>query len=143
MNNLNYQTMLQAFKNSDSSFDGKFYVCVKSTGIYCLPSCKARLPQEKNISFVSTRDEAIQDGFRGCLRCKSDLYPDVNPKWINKIKEYLDKSVDKKIHESELVKIAEADISTIRRYFKNQYHITPMTYNRKKRHQYAKELIHN
>ena len=143
MNNLNYQTMLQAFKNCDSSFDGKFYVGVKSTGIYCLPSCKARLPLEKNIIFLKSREESLLLGFRGCLRCKSEFYPDVNPKWINKIKEYLDKSVDKKINESELVKIAEADISTIRRYFKYQFHVTPMTYNRKKRLQYAKELIHN
>jgi len=143
MNNLDYQAMLQAFKNSDSSFDGKFYVCVKSTGIYCLPSCRARLPQEKNINFVSTRDEAIQDGFRGCLRCKSELYPDVNPKWINKIKEYLDETIDNKIDENELVKLAKVDISTIRRYFKNQYQITPLAYHRRKRLQHAKDLIHN
>ena len=60
MKKLNEQIMLNAFINCDSSFDGKFYVCVKTTGIYCLPSCKARLPHKKNIVFVKSKEEAIQ-----------------------------------------------------------------------------------
>lgn len=141
MQELSYQTMLQAFKKCDSKYNGKFYVGVKSTRIYCLPSCKARLPLEKNILFLKTREEAIQAGLRGCLRCKSEFYPDVNPKWLVEIKEFLDQSVDKKINEKELVRIANADISTIRRYFKHQYHLTPITYHRKKRLQCARDLI--
>ena len=142
MAKLNYDIMFQAFKNCDSSFDGTFYVTVKTTGIYCLPSCKARLPHEKNIGFVSTREEAIESGFRGCLRCKSELYPDVNPKWLKEIKNYLDNAIDKKVDEKELVQMAEVDITTIRRYFKFQYKYTPLSYHRKKRLQYAKTLIH-
>ena len=103
MEKLNHKIMFEAFKNCDNAYDGKFYVCVKTTGIYCLPSCKARLPHEKNIRFVSTREEAIKSGFRGCLRCKSELYPDVNPKWLKEIKDHLDKSIDKKFDEKELV----------------------------------------
>lgn len=141
MQKLSYQTMLHAFKECDPHFNGKFYVGVKSTGIYCLPSCKARLPLEKNIVFLKTREEAVTSGFRGCLRCKSEFYPDVNPKWLDKIKDCLDQSVDKKIDEKELVLIANADITTIRRYFKYQYHLTPITYHRKKRLQYARDLI--
>jgi len=143
MAKLNYSTMFEAFKKCDSSFDGKFYVTVRSTGIYCLPSCKARLPHEKNINFVSSRDEAVKLGFRGCLRCKSELYPDVNPRWLKDIKYHLDNAVDKKIAEKELVHIAKVDISTIRRYFKYQYKLTPLSYHRKKRLQYAKKLIYN
>lgn len=138
---LNHQTMLQAFKECNSNYNGKFYVGVKSTGIYCLPSCKARLPLEKNIVFMKTREEAIQAGLRGCLRCKSEFYPDVNPKWLDEIKEYLDEYVDKKIDEKELIRIANTDITTIRRYFKYQYHLTPITYHRKKRLQIAWDLI--
>ena len=143
MTKLNYDIMFNAFKNCDASFDGKFYVTVKSTGIYCLPSCKARLPHEKNIKFVATRDEAIKSGYRGCLRCKSELYPDVNPEWLKVIKDHLDNAIDKKVDEKELVKLAQVDISTIRRYFKFQYKYTPLSYHRKKRLQYAKSLIHN
>jgi AraC family transcriptional regulator of adaptative response/methylated-DNA-[protein]-cysteine methyltransferase len=142
MEKLSYKIMFEAFKNCDSIYDGKFYVAVKSTGIYCLPSCKARLPHEKNIVFKKTREEAIQAGFRGCLRCKSEFFPDVNPKWLKEIKQYLDDALDKKTDEKELVHIAKVDISTIRRYFKHQYRLTPKAYHRKKRLQYAKSLIH-
>lgn len=141
MANFSYKTMLQAFKNSDQSFDGKFYVAVKSTGIYCLPSCKARLPMEKNIIFMTTRDEAIQSGFRGCLRCKSEFYPNVNPKWLKEIKKHLDNSINKKVTETELVTLANVDISTIRRYFKYHFKFTPLSYHRKKRLLHAKNLI--
>jgi methylphosphotriester-DNA--protein-cysteine methyltransferase len=143
MGKLNYQTMLKAFKECDKSFDGEFYVAVKSTGIYCLPSCKARLPLEKNITFYNSREEAADAGFRGCLRCRSEFYPNVNPEWLEKIKRYIDNSVDQKITEDQLVKKAGVDISTIRRYFKYQYHLTPISYHRKIRLQHARDLIKN
>jgi methylphosphotriester-DNA--protein-cysteine methyltransferase len=143
MEKLNQKLMFEAFKNCDNSYDGKFYVCVKTTGIYCLPSCKARLPYKKNIHFVETRNEAIQEGFRGCLRCKSEFFPDVKPKWLNIVKDYLDTAIENKIDENDLVKLALADISTIRRYFKNEYQLTPLAYHRRKRLQHAKDLINN
>ena len=97
------------------------YIGARTTRIYCLPSCKARLPHDKNILFVQTRQEAIEEGFRGCLRCKSEFYPDTNPEWLKKIKKFLDTHISNKIDENELIKLAHADISTIRRYFKNEY----------------------
>ena len=135
--------MLQAFKKCDAAYDGRFYVCVKTTGIYCLPSCKARLPHDKNIFFVPTREKAIEEGFRGCLRCKSEFYPDTNPDWLKKIKKFLDTHISNKIDENELIRLAHADISTIRRYFKNEYQLTPLAYHRRKRLLHAKELINN
>jgi AraC family transcriptional regulator of adaptative response/methylated-DNA-[protein]-cysteine methyltransferase len=143
MEKFDYKTMLKAFKDCDSSYNGKFYVCVKSTGIYCLPSCKARLPHEKNILFVETRQEAVQKGFRGCLRCKSEFYPDINPNWLEKIKDYLDNTIKNKVDENDLVSLAQVDISTIRHYFRNEYHQTPLAYHRKRRLHHAKELIKN
>ncbi|WP_159564955.1 DNA-3-methyladenine glycosylase 2 family protein [Budvicia diplopodorum] len=65
-----YQTIL----NHDKSYDGKFLTCVKSTGIYCLPSCPARKPLLKNIRFLSTQQEAVAAGFRICKRCRPDLF---------------------------------------------------------------------
>ena len=141
MKKLNHEIMLDAFKKCDATYDGRFFVCVKTTGIYCLPSCKARLPHDKNIFFVQTQEAAKKEGFRGCLRCKSEFFPDVNPKWLKKIKNYLDITIDNKIDENDLVKLAQADISTIRRYFKNEYQLTPLAYHRRKRLQHAKDLI--
>ncbi len=56
----------------DKSADGTFYYSVKTTGVYCLPSCAARLANPKNVSFHLTREEAERAGFRACKRCKPD-----------------------------------------------------------------------
>jgi methylphosphotriester-DNA--protein-cysteine methyltransferase len=53
----------------DSSYDGIFYTAVKTTGIFCLPSCKAKKPLRKNIVFYDTKGQAIKDGFRACKVC--------------------------------------------------------------------------
>jgi AraC family transcriptional regulator of adaptative response/methylated-DNA-[protein]-cysteine methyltransferase len=56
----------------DPSADGQFYYSVKTTGVYCRPSCPARIPNRKNVRFHTTRTEAEQAGFRPCRRCKPD-----------------------------------------------------------------------
>jgi methylphosphotriester-DNA--protein-cysteine methyltransferase len=53
----------------DPAVDGAFYVAVKTTGIYCRPSCSGR-PLRKNVRFVTTPTEAEAAGFRACKRCK-------------------------------------------------------------------------
>jgi AraC family transcriptional regulator, regulatory protein of adaptative response / methylated-DNA-[protein]-cysteine methyltransferase len=62
----------EAFQKRDKSFDGKYFIGVKTTGIYCRPSCAARTPKYKNCIFFETRSEAIQAGFRACKRCRPD-----------------------------------------------------------------------
>jgi AraC family transcriptional regulator of adaptative response/methylated-DNA-[protein]-cysteine methyltransferase len=59
----------QAVKTHDRSFDGKFYFAVATTGVYCRPSCRSRLPLRKNVSFFATPEEAERAGFWPCLRC--------------------------------------------------------------------------
>ncbi len=54
----------------DTKYDGVFYTAVKTTGIFCLPSCKAKKPLEKNVIFYDTKDKAIKNGFRACKICK-------------------------------------------------------------------------
>ncbi|MFV0548639.1 MAG: bifunctional transcriptional activator/DNA repair enzyme AdaA, partial [Limnobaculum xujianqingii] len=66
--------MYQAILNHEQKYDGKFLTCVKSTGIYCLPSCPARKPLLKNIRFLATEQEAVAEGFRICKRCRPDLF---------------------------------------------------------------------
>ena len=60
----------------DSKADGKFYYSVKTTGVYCRPSCAARLARPENVSFYATCKEAEKAGFRPCKRCKpNELSP--------------------------------------------------------------------
>ncbi|MFC4698560.1 DNA-3-methyladenine glycosylase 2 family protein [Glaciecola siphonariae] len=59
----------------DPRFDGKFFVLVKSTGIFCRPICKVRAPLEKNVEYAHSAVEAMHRGFRPCLRCRPDSSP--------------------------------------------------------------------
>lgn len=59
-----------AVRNRSASTDGDFYYAVKTTGIYCRPSCPARLPRSENVGFYATCEDAEQAGYRPCKRCK-------------------------------------------------------------------------
>ncbi len=67
---MNSEIYWQAVKNNDRRFDGAFYTGVLTTGIFCKPSCSARLPKRKNVVFFDSCEKAEADGFRACLRCK-------------------------------------------------------------------------
>lgn len=59
----------------DARFDGRFYVAVLSTGIFCRPICPARLPAEQNVRYFHFAQQALDQGFRPCLRCRPDSAP--------------------------------------------------------------------
>src|SRR6516164_8579016 len=59
-----------AIVRRDHNADGKFYYSVKTTGVYCRPSCAARLPRPENVQFHLTCEDAEKAGFRPCKRCK-------------------------------------------------------------------------
>ena len=64
----------------DARFDGWFFSCVRTTGIFCRPSCPARTPLRRNIEFRPTAAAAVRAGFRACLRCRPDTTPG-SPEW--------------------------------------------------------------
>src|SRR3990170_1090157 len=61
-----------AFERRDRSWDGRVIGAVKTTGIYCKPSCPAKRPKRENVEFFASGEEARTAGFRPCLRCKPD-----------------------------------------------------------------------
>lgn len=138
---LNFEEMVNAMAKNDSAYDGKFYVGVHSTGIYCLPSCKAKKPKLKNVVFYPTREEAIAAGLRGCKRCRSERFPDTLPAWLHLVLRFMQKNLTQRLNEQKLIQMAQVDISTIRRYFKNHLGTTPLAFHRKLRLNYARKLI--
>jgi AraC family transcriptional regulator, regulatory protein of adaptative response / DNA-3-methyladenine glycosylase II len=75
-------TYFQAMRARDHRFDGKFFVGVKTTGIYCRPICPAR-PKRENVEFFHSHLEAEKAGYRPCLRCRPESAPQ-SPAWIGK-----------------------------------------------------------
>lgn len=59
----------------DARYDGRFFVAVKTTGIYCRPICPAKIPAAKNVCFFATAAAAADAGFRPCLRCRPETAP--------------------------------------------------------------------
>lgn len=70
---LTHQDKLAAVLNYDPAYDGQFFYAVKSTGIFCRPSCKSKTPKIENIVFFDTSDDARRAGYRPCKRCRPDL----------------------------------------------------------------------
>src|ERR1700704_2313989 len=67
--------MLAAVAARDASQDGNFFYSVRTTGVYCRPSCAARAARPENVAFHLTAAEAERAGFRPCKRCKPDQAP--------------------------------------------------------------------
>jgi AraC family transcriptional regulator, regulatory protein of adaptative response / DNA-3-methyladenine glycosylase II len=70
----------RAAQSRDSRFDGCFFTAVKTTGIYCRPSCPAMTPKRHNVEFFITAAAAQQHGYRACKRCRPDASPG-SPEW--------------------------------------------------------------
>jgi AraC family transcriptional regulator, regulatory protein of adaptative response / DNA-3-methyladenine glycosylase II len=76
--NFDPQACYRAVLARDGRYDGRFFTCVKTTGIYCRPICPARPPKLENCHFVPTAAAAQEAGFRPCLRCRPENSPGVD-----------------------------------------------------------------
>ncbi|HEY6684421.1 MAG TPA: AlkA N-terminal domain-containing protein, partial [Propionibacteriaceae bacterium] len=77
---LDHETCYRAVSSRDERFDGMFFTAVRTTGIYCRPSCPARTPKRENVQFYRSAAEAQTAGYRACRRCRPDVSPGA-PEW--------------------------------------------------------------
>jgi AraC family transcriptional regulator of adaptative response / DNA-3-methyladenine glycosylase II len=77
---LDFERCYRAAESRDQRFDGRFYTAVKTTGIFCRPSCPARTPKRANVTFFPSAAAAQRAGFRACRRCRPDASPG-SPDW--------------------------------------------------------------
>ena len=70
---LSPETMWAAIVRRDARFDGRFFTAVRTTGIYCRPTCTCRRPRRENVSFYASAAAAARAGFRPCKRCRPEL----------------------------------------------------------------------
>ncbi|WP_280232340.1 Ada metal-binding domain-containing protein [Nocardia cyriacigeorgica] len=77
---MDFEHCYRAVSTRDSRFDGQFFTAVRTTGIYCRPSCPAITPKRANVSFLPTAAAAQQAGYRACRRCLPDAAPG-SPLW--------------------------------------------------------------
>ena len=72
---LDRETCFRAYETRDERFDGRFFVAVRTTGIFCRPVCPARTPKRQNVEFHASASSAFASGFRPCLRCRPERAP--------------------------------------------------------------------
>jgi len=119
----------QAVVARDASFDGQFYYSVETTGVYCRPSCAARLAKRTNVRFHDTREDAVQAGFRPCKRCKPDQ-PSLDQLHAEKIAQAC-RLIEGADEEPKLDALAEAvglSAYHFHRIFKQALGVTPKAY---------------
>lgn len=141
MTRLTREEMFRIMRRKDPAYNGRFYVGVHSTGIYCLPTCRARTPKPQNVVFYATREEAIAAGLRGCKRCRAERFPDLLPDWLHRTLKLMREQRHRKLTENELIRLTGVDISTVRRYFHTHLGATPLAFHRTIRLQYARQLL--
>src|SRR6476659_7139834 len=126
------ETMYRALGNRDSIFEGIFYIGVRTTGIFCRPTCTAKKPARETVDFFATPGDALGSGYRPCLRCHP-LDPNARPpKLIERLRAEVERAPGGRLTDKELAAIA-IDPSTARRQFKRHYGMTFQAYHRARR----------
>lgn len=77
---MNFEERYRAIEARDTRFDGQFITAVRTTGVYCRPSCPARTPKRSNVTFFPTSAAAHEAGYRACKRCLPEAAPG-SPQW--------------------------------------------------------------
>lgn len=121
--------MYSAFLGRDASYDGIFYTGVRTTGIFCLPSCPARKPHRENVVFFRSAREAMFDGFRPCKRCRPLARPAEAPQQVLSVVEELTADPSIRLRDGDLRRRG-IDPVFLRRWFKRHHDMTFHAYQR-------------
>ncbi|MDR1092724.1 MAG: helix-turn-helix domain-containing protein [Clostridiales bacterium] len=135
-----------AVKARDSRFDGRFFVGVSSTRIYCRPVCKAKRPKIENCSFYGTAAEAERDGYRPCLLCRPELAPgravtDASASLALRAARMLEDNCGGGEGIGEIAGRLGYTCRHLRRVFAAEYHVTPVMFLQTCRLLLAKNLL--
>ena len=128
--------MERAFLGSDHAYDGIFITGVRTTGIFCRPSCRARKPLTANVEFFPGVREALFAGYRPCRRCDPMLPPGAAPAWVKQLLERVDAEPNERLHDEDLRRLG-VEPARARRYFLEHYGMTFHAYCRGRRLQGA------
>jgi AraC family transcriptional regulator of adaptative response / DNA-3-methyladenine glycosylase II len=136
----------RALVSHDSRFDGRFFVGVGTTGIYCRPVCTARTPHRHNCSFFPSAAAAEARGFRPCLRCRPELAPghaavDANRRLAQSAARLIE---DGRLQDASLEDLAAELAVTdrhLRRVFQQEFGVSPVAYAQTQRLLLAKRLL--
>jgi AraC family transcriptional regulator of adaptative response/methylated-DNA-[protein]-cysteine methyltransferase len=126
------EEMERAFLNSDASYDGIFFTGVRTTGIFCRASCRARKPRVENVEFFGSVRDALAAGYRPCQRCHPARPAGSSPAWVTRLLDTVEGHPDRRLRDDDLRRLG-VDPVRARRYFLEHYGITFLAYCRGRR----------
>ncbi len=124
--------MQRAVDRSDASYDGIFFVAIRTTGIFCRPSCPARRALMKNREFFATPRQAIFAGYRPCKRCRPMETDGRPPDWVAQLLREVERDPQARWRDRDLRRMA-IDPARARRYFNRHHGMTFQAYCRGRR----------
>lgn len=123
-----YQALLE--KNRD--YEGLFYVGVKTTGVFCRPTCPARKPKYENCEFFQTAQQALLASYRPCLRCRPLSHPNQVSELARTLVEAVEANPEKRWKEADFAALS-IDAVTARRQFQKRFGMSFVDYGRARR----------
>lgn len=123
----------QAILQNDVAYNDIFFYAVKTTGIFCRPSCKSKAPNRENACIFQNAEQALAAGFRPCKRCKptGERLPD--KEWVALMTEYIDHNYMAPLTLETLAEVCHGSPYHLHRTFKKVTGITPVDYIQQKR----------
>lgn len=134
----------EAIISNNKEADGKFYYAVKTTGIFCRPSCSSKQPSKENVLIFNTREDAMSAGFRPCKRCRPDI-DEYNPMadMAGEIKRIVESSGSNKELLEDNLRSFGVSRQRMSQVFKNHYGKTINEYSNVIRLEAAKDKLRN
>ena len=124
--------MERAHRERDASYDGIFFLAVKTTGIFCRPSCPARKPLPSNIEYFPSAREAVFAGYRPCKRCRPLETNGTPPEWVGKLLSTIEQNPTARYSDAYLRSVG-IEPARARRFFQKNYGMTFQAYCRGRR----------
>jgi AraC family transcriptional regulator of adaptative response/methylated-DNA-[protein]-cysteine methyltransferase len=124
--------MYRALARRDAAYEGVFFTGVKTTGIFCRPTCRAKKPKRENVEFFPTVTEALHGGYRPCRLCRPMDATRPVPPLVETLRRAVEESADGRVTDKNLVAIG-VEPSTARRQFKAYHGLTFHAYQRARR----------
>lgn len=127
-----FRTMYRALSQRDAAYEGVFFTGVKTTGVFCRPTCKAKKPKVENVEFFATVSEALHGGYRPCRLCRPMDATKPVPPLVERLRRAAEDAEDGRVSDKELVALG-IDPSTARRQFKAYHGMTFHAFQRARR----------
>ena len=126
------ETAWAAVRARDTRYDGRFVYAVRSTGIFCRPSCPSRRPHRRHVTFFDAPASARAAGFRACLRCTPEGQPRAT-RAIERVRAHIDAHLDERLTLADLSGVAGLSPSHLQKAWKAALGLSPRDYVRLRR----------